>query len=167
MVSFPLVKLRTEPLCLAASPAAAPRLAEGGRVSRGGYVETVSSGPPWMTIRFELSTISRSQSGATASGTGEGRKKRVSNFDEQSHYVVETKGPRKRTKPNKPKFRRWENPASPGGITVLLFEFSHRVFCHPVARPSPSMLADSARFWEHSLLNLGRSPNLCVRGEEP
>lgn len=76
MVSFRFGKLRIEPLCLAASPAAALRLAEGGRVSMGGYVETVSSGPPRMTIRFELSTISGSQSGATASGTGEGRKKK-------------------------------------------------------------------------------------------
>ena len=30
-----------------------------------------------------------------------GRKKRVSIFDEQSHYVIENKGSEKRTKPNK------------------------------------------------------------------
>jgi len=34
----------------------------------------------------------------------EGHKKRVSIFDEQSHYVIENKGSGKRTKPNKANF---------------------------------------------------------------
>jgi hypothetical protein len=34
------------------------------------------------------------------------QKKRVSNFDERSHYVVENKGSAKRTKPNKANFRK-------------------------------------------------------------
>jgi hypothetical protein len=37
------------------------------------------------------------------------QKKRVSKFDEQSHYVIENKRSEKRTKPNKAKFGGWEN----------------------------------------------------------
>ena len=37
------------------------------------------------------------------------RKKRVSIFDQQSHYVIENKGSEKRTKPNKAKFGGWGN----------------------------------------------------------
>jgi len=57
-------------------------------------------------------------------------KERMSNFDEQSHYVVENKGSGKRTKPNKPKFRRWENPAKASGDGALPFEFFCRLLSH-------------------------------------
>jgi hypothetical protein len=40
---------------------------------------------------------------------GGGRKKRVSIFDERSHYVIENKGSAKRTKPNEANFGGWEN----------------------------------------------------------
>ena len=45
------------------------------------------------------------------------RKKRVSNFDEQSRYVIENKGSAKQTKPNKADFFEGENLA-PGAVAA-------------------------------------------------
>ena len=50
------------------------------------------------------------QAGAGGRRGDAGRKKRVSKFDEQSHYAIENKGPGLRTKPNKAKLPSGSSP---------------------------------------------------------